>query len=297
MIIDGGYRTAASDSEFCFDAAPQKSVLCTNCCRRKKREANNMHTSRCNFKRFLQLALAVIFIVSFSTEATTSEPPAKIRELCHEFNVLNTAIRDRTVTKSLAKERFRTLTAEIRKEYYAAGGQDFAASDRVFPLHGYGYKAIGGSKGNGYQKGGYDYFDGNRHTGHPSQDIFIRDRQRRSLDDLTNKPVSVLSMTGGVVVAAENAWAAPSPLRGGKYLWIYDPTANALIYYAHNSRLLVAVGDLVKPGEIIAEVGRTGLNAHKRRSPSHLHLTYLAIVNGLPQPRNSYRELLRSKLL
>jgi len=255
-----------------------------------------MNTNSLNVKRFLHLALTVIFIFSFPGEATTSEPPAKIGELCHEFNRLNSGIRDRTVNKSLAKERFRTLTEEIRKEYYAAGGQDFSSSDWVFPLQGYGYKAVGGSKGNGYKKGGYDYFDGNWHTGHPSQDIFIRDRKQRSLDDLTNKPVNVVSLTGGVVVAAENSWAAPSPLRGGKYLWIYDPTAHALIYYAHNSRLLVDVGDLVKPGEVIAEVGRTGLNAHKRRSPTHLHLTYLAIVNGLPLPRNIYQELLRSKL-
>jgi murein DD-endopeptidase MepM/ murein hydrolase activator NlpD len=247
-------------------------------------------------KTILCLALMALFLFSISAEAKTAEPPANILALCREFNALNSAVRDRTVKKPAAKEQFSKLIDAIRMEYYASVGQDYPVSDWVFPLQGYGYKAIGGVKGNGYQRGGYDYFDGNRHAGHPSQDLFIRDRQRRSLDDATNKPVSVLSLTGGVVVAVEKVWATPSPLRGGKYLWIYDPTANALIYYAHNSRLLVEVGDIVKPGDVIAEVGRTGLNAHKRRSPSHLHLTYLAIVNGLPVPRNIYKELRGSKL-
>jgi hypothetical protein len=248
-------------------------------------------------KTFLLLALAAIMILSQLTASSAASVSAGLLELCHEFNTLNTGVRDRTINKSKAQERFKELTEAIRKEYHASGSDDHSGSGWVFPLQGHGYKAIGGVKGNGYQKGGYDYFDGNRHTGHPSQDIFIRDRKQRSLDDFTNKPVTVLSLTGGVVVAAANDWDTSSSLRGGKYLWIYDPAANALIYYAHNSRLLVETGDLVKPGQIIAEVGRTGLNAYKRRSPSHLHMTYLAIINGLPLPRNIYKELLRSKLM
>jgi murein DD-endopeptidase MepM/ murein hydrolase activator NlpD len=255
-----------------------------------------MRPNSIHLKTFLCLALTALYLFSVPAEAKTADAPAKILELCREFNALNSAVRDRTVKKSAAKEQFSTLIAAIRMEYYAAGGQDYPVSDWVFPLQGYGYKAIGGGRGNGYQVGGHDYFDGNRHTGHPSQDIFIRDRNRRSLDDLTGRPVRVLSLTGGVVVAVEPDWHAASALRGGKYLWIYNPTANALVYYAHNSRVLVETGALVKPGEVLAEVGRTGLNAHKRRSPTHLHLTYLAIVNGLPVPRNIYRELLRSKL-
>jgi hypothetical protein len=205
-------------------------------------------------------------------------------------------VRDGTIRKNAAKEQFSTTIEAIRKEYYAAGGQDHPPGDWVFPLKGYGYKAIGGVRGNGYQKGGYDYFDGNRHTGHPSQDIFIRDTKQNSLDRRTNRPVEVLSLTGGVVGAVEKEWDPASRLRGGKYIWIYDPTTDALIYYAHNSRLLVETGDLVKPGDSIAEVGRTGLNAYKRRSPTHLHLTYLSIVNGLPGPRNIFKELLSSNL-
>jgi hypothetical protein len=221
----------------------------------------------------------------------------KLVSLCNDFNVLNTSIRDSKINRAQAKEQFRKLTELIIGEYYASGARSYTVKEWVFPLKGYGYKAIGGVKGNGYQKGGYNYFDGNKHTGHPSQDIFIRDIQQVSLDDSTKKPVSVLSVTGGVVVAAENSWETTSRLRGGKYIWVLDPASNALVYYAHNNKIFVEVGDIIKPGDVIAEVGRTGLNAYKKRSPTHLHLTYLQLTDGLPRPKNIYKELLASKLM
>lgn len=248
-------------------------------------------------KIWLHLALALCMVLSSAAGGQGADSSSKLLLLSAEFNSLNSSIRDRTIKKYAAKEQFRELIKALREEYYSSGGNKFSVSDWVFPLQGYGYTAIGGFKGNGYQVGGYSYFDGNRHTGHPSQDIFIRDRKFVSLDDVSKKPVRVLSVTGGVVVAVENRWDVSSALRGGKYIWIYDPTTEALLYYAHNSKLLVDVGALVSPGDSIAEVGRTGLNAHKRRSPTHLHLTYLSIVNGLPEPKNIYKELLNSSLL
>jgi peptidoglycan LD-endopeptidase LytH len=246
---------------------------------------------------FILLVVPVIMTFASPAVSKEAEQDTRLTVLCNDFNSLNTAIRDNIIKKPAAKVRFRKLIEDIRNEYFASGGGDYAASSWVFPLQGYGHGAIGGVRGNGYQKGGYNYFDGNRHTGHPSHDIFIHDRKQISIDDGTGKPVHVLSVTGGVVVAETKEWDSKSPLRGGKYIWIYDPTSNALVYYAHNSKLHVNVGDRVKPGDIIADVGRTGLNARKTRSPSHLHLTYLSIVNGLPVSINIYRELLRSKLI
>jgi hypothetical protein len=49
-------------------------------------------------------------------------------------------------------------------------------------------------------------------------------KKQKSIDDRTKKPVSVLSITGGVVVAVGKDWNQSSMLRGGKYIWIYDPT-------------------------------------------------------------------------
>lgn len=247
-----------------------------------------------NFLFFLMISAVMLFSSSAVCEA--KETGTRLPDLCHEFNALNTRIRDNAIIIPDAKKQFSQLLADIRKEYYASGGGDYPVSEWVFPLKGYGYRAIGGVNGNGHRKGGYDYFDGNKHTGHPSQDLFIRDKRQISQDDVTHEPVTVLSVSGGVIVAEEKEWASSSPLRGGKYIWIYDPTSNALIYYAHNSTLHVEVGQVVKPGDVIADVGRTGLNAFKRRSPTHLHLTYLSIDNGLPVPRNVFNELMGSQL-
>jgi peptidoglycan LD-endopeptidase LytH len=248
-------------------------------------------------RALMSLISSVFLLLPFSPQCEAQKASTKIVELCSEFNSLSASIRDNKIKKPHAKEQVRKLIEQIRKEYYASGGQDYPTRDWVFPLKGYGYKAIGGANGRGYQKSGYDYFDGNRHTGHPSQDIFIHDKRQQGIDDMSGKPVSVLSITGGAVVAAEREWDQSSSLRGGKYIWIYDPTSHALIYYAHNSIVHVGVGDLIKPGDVISDVGRTGLNAHKRRSATHLHLTYLSIMEGLPIPKNIYKELLRSKLL
>lgn len=246
---------------------------------------------------FFLLVVSVIMTFTAPADVKAADSGTKLSVLCNEFNVLNTGIRDNTIKKPAAKEQFRKLLEDIRKEYYVSGCGDYSTGSWVFPLQGYGYNAIGGVGGSGYQKGGYDYFDGNKHSGHPSHDIFIHDKKQISLDAVTGKPVNVLSVTGGIVVAEEKDWDTASSLRGGKYIWIYDPTSNALVYYAHNSMLHVSIGDIVKPGDSIAEVGRTGLSAHKKRSPSHLHLTYLSIVNGLPVPKNIFRELLSCKLI
>jgi murein DD-endopeptidase MepM/ murein hydrolase activator NlpD len=98
-------------------------------------------------------------------------------------------------------------------------------------------------------------------------------------------------MTGGIVVSVENEWYPQSKLRGGKYIWIYDISSEALVYYAHNKEIFVRVGDIVSPGDIIAKVGRTGLNAYKKRSPTHLHLTYLRVRDGYPKPENIFSDL------
>ena len=189
------------------------------------------------------------------------------------------------------------LLAEVRQEYFKAGGVVQPETDWVFPLAGYDVRAIEGGRSHGYIARGYDFFDGNRHGGHPAFDIFIRDRDQNERDDLTGDYVAVLSLTGGVVVALEPDWEAGSLLRGGKYLWVYDPASDALVYYAHNRQLFVGLGDLVRPGDLVAEVGRTGLNAYRKRSPTHLHLSYLKIDDGTPLPKNIYQRLTRCRTM
>lgn len=213
---------------------------------------------------------------------------------CLRFNGLNTRIRDNMIDSASARRELALLLAEVREEYYRAGGSDFPRSAWVFPLEGYDARAIGGGRRHGYSARGYNFYDGNRHGGHPSYDIFIRDRNHDNLDDRAGRPVKVRSLTGGVVVALEQGWESDSRLRGGRYLWVYDPSIELLVYYAHNSELSVKLGEMVRPGDVLATVGRSGYNAAKRRSPTHLHLTVVQAAAGRVSPVAVYQDMRRA---
>ncbi len=179
---------------------------------------------------------------------------------CTEFDTLNTAIRDGRIGRDDALKELRLLLPRLGEYYAASGARPYPRREWRFPLEGYDLKFSGNSE-KGYIESGYDYFAGNRHGGHPSFDLFIRDQDQDTLDDRSGRPVTVLSLTGGVVVALATEWAPGSGLRGGKYVWVYDPAEELLVYYAHNRDILVRLGDILKPGDRIATVGRTGLNA------------------------------------
>lgn len=223
-----------------------------------------------------------------------TEPPqaaSSLVSVCRNYNALNTRIRDNRIDSSSARIELQRILAKVRDEYLRAGGIEYPKSSWVFPLAGYDARAIGGGRRHGYVLGNYDFFRGNRHGGHPSFDIFIRDRNQDSRDDTSGQPVRVRSLTGGVVVALEREWLPDSLLLGGRYLWVYDPANELLVYYAHNGELTVELGELVRPGDVLATVGRSGYNAAKRRSPTHLHLTVLRVQDGRVLPVDVYREL------
>lgn len=213
---------------------------------------------------------------------------------CTAYNELNSSIRDGGIGRSAARAGLTRILASVRQEYYNRGGRDHPVSEWIFPVSGYDLSAIDGGRTHGFVADGYDFFSGNRHGGHPALDIFIRDHNRDNLDDRTGKPVKVLSMTGGIVVALEKEWEQSGKLRGGKYIWVYEPAGELLVYYAHNDQLLVELGKIVHPGTPLATIGRSGLNAAKRRSPTHLHLSVLKVVAGNPLPLNIYSELRQS---
>lgn len=213
---------------------------------------------------------------------------------CIAYNQLNSDIRDGGIGRSAARAGLTRILASVRQEYYNRGGRDHPVSEWIFPVSGYDLSAIDGGRTHGFVADGYDFFSGNRHGGHPALDIFIRDHNRDNLDDRTGKPVKVLSMTGGIVVALEKEWDKSGRLRGGKYIWVYEPAGELLVYYAHNDQLLVELGEIVRPGTPLATIGRSGLNAARRRSPTHLHLSALKVVAGNPLPLNIYATLRQS---
>ncbi len=232
----------------------------------------------------------------FAVSTLLASPPRKmyVDSPCDQLNTLNNKVRDGKITKRDAQQQLKTLLPKVKSFYYKNGGKDFPQVYK-FPLAGYNSKAIGGKSGSGYIASGYNYFAGNKHGGHPAHDIFIKDKNQDDIDDNTHEKVNVLSATAGIVVATEAEWEQPSDQRGGNYIWIYDPLTNRFYYYAHNSRVLVRPGYIVKPGDVIAEVGRTGFNAIKKRSPTHLHYMVLQLDSSCsPTPVNSYTDLIKA---
>jgi murein DD-endopeptidase MepM/ murein hydrolase activator NlpD len=210
-----------------------------------------------------------------------------------EWNYLYPKIRDRLISKGEAQEKLKALEI-LLKDFYIKTTR-LEQDDRLcFPLRGYGPSAIGGKGGNGYQIQGYDFFDGNQHKGHPGHDVFILDQNQDGLDDRTGKPVEVIAAASGVVVSINLHWEPSSPIRGGNYIWIYDPIKSRYYYYAHLNEIFVKVGQIVSCGEPLGTVGRTGVKAYPKKSPTHLHFTVHQSKDGYPKPLNPFMELIKA---
>jgi peptidoglycan LD-endopeptidase LytH len=196
----------------------------------------------------------------------------------------------RIFTQKEARSRMESCAAQLRAWRRTVSIESAIA----FPVEGAGCSAIGGA-GKGYRgAGGYSFYSGNAHGGHPSHDIFIPDRDQDCLHDRTKAPVRVLAVRGGFVASVTPHWSADSldakgaVLRGGICVWIYDPVADGFWYYAHLHDVAVVPGQVVSSDAPIGTVGRTGKNAAPSRSPTHLHLTLLTLQGSDPVPADPY---------
>lgn len=223
----------------------------------------------------------------------TAAPPA-----VEQWMSFETAVRDGKIEKAQAREELPRRMSALKKwgETHPFGEEHAW----VFPIQGYGLSSIGGKNGNGFKPHivygaspikGYDFFDGNRHGGHPAQDIFIRDANQDSLDDRTGLPVPAVAMIDALVIGVVADWEPGNALRGGNVVWLYHPHSQQLHYYAHLNTLLVQPGDRVKAGQPIGTVGRTGFSAQEPRSPTHLHLMVLEFNGKTLAPVNFFANL------
>ena len=231
----------------------------------------------------------------------------KVKELKndekHEYNPakrwlpLLTSIRRDEISKENAIEKMESLIHEIN-EYLTEKNVDFYPKDSwVFPVRGYKPSAIGGFNGSGYKPGNFDFFDLGT-GGHPAHDIFIYDYDQDKLDDVTNKPVDILSMSGGIIVETRKNWTTDMMyIKGGNIVYVYDDFTEGFFYYAHLNRVFVNVGDFVEPGTVLGIMGRTGQNAYPSRSPTHLHIMYVKSNGGDLIPVNIYDDLINAEII
>lgn len=211
----------------------------------------------------------------------------KYQEAVNGYKQLLVDIREYKLTPEEARERFQDMMFVFKKAFPTTD-YDSTQVDICFPLMGFDFRAVGGY-GRGYIPKGYDLFDQTKKGSHPAHDIFMKDKNQDCKDDRTDDYVAVLSVSDGVVIGTENDWQTDSEYRGGNYIWVYDTVTGGLWYYAHQREIYVKTGQIVRAGQKIALVGRTGFNAAKPRSDTHLHLTYLRIdEEGNPFPVNTY---------
>jgi hypothetical protein len=213
-----------------------------------------------------------------------------------EFRPLNREILTQSIGQESAKKKFQKVISSLRQE--CRGHVFIQEPEPVFPLIGYDSSAISKTASADYRDKGYNYFNGNGYLGHPGVDLLIRDENRDGLDDETKKPCKIVSMTEGVVVDVETKWKPNSNMIDGNFIWIYDFVNHRLVYYAHISKAVIGVGDLVEAGTLLGYVGRTGNNASKSTSPTHLHIMILNMnEENLPVPVNSisFLRTLKSK--
>ena len=204
-------------------------------------------------------------------------------------------VRDAKLQRKQAVDSMGRLTDELYMYMYLKNKEPVDKSEWVFPVRGYNWSAIGGVQGSGYVVADFDFFDNNS-GGHPAHDIFINDKNQDAIDDNTNKPVEILSMSGGIVVETRKNWTPEMmDIKGGNIVYVYDNFSDGLFYYAHMNKVYVNVGDFVLPGTVLGIMGRTGKNAYPLRSPTHLHLMYVKNHNGDLTPVNMYDELAKVK--
>lgn len=207
-------------------------------------------------------------------------PPQRFRELLVD-------IRTMAISPYDAEKRFQAIMRELHRNYPPAF-TDSAQVKIVFPLLGKNYRSVGGN-GQGFRGNGFDLFDHTVSGSHPAHDIFIYDRNHDCIEDTSGEYIGVVAVSGGVVIANEMDWHEGMDFRGGNYVWLYDFQTGGLWYYAHLREVYVYPGQLVKAGDKIGEVGRSGFNAIANRSDTHLHLMHLAMNDeNLPRPMDTF---------
>ena len=195
---------------------------------------------------------------------------------CRLYTGIRDHIRNGTQPTNELRNRLEKSIQAFHEYYTSHQDTIFQTKDWVFPLYQHDISSIGKGRNNGFRlpDWGGGYFDPDCEPRHPAFDLFIVDRNKDGREDATKQLIRTRSMSGGVVIDSKSNWTKGDQGKGGNYVWIYDPVTKGLFYYAHHTTIEVETGDIIRPGQFLGTVGRTGLNAQNSRSDTHLHMAY-----------------------
>ncbi len=202
---------------------------------------------------------------------------------------LEKGVRDGHIPPATARTTLAEVVAALATRWPTA-----PAPRWTFPIEGGDVRWIGGTRGEGFHprspRPAYTWYDGNRHGGHPAHDVFIPDRDRDCRHDRTDAPFPALAMQPAVVVSTNLAWEPGNP-RGGRYVWLFQGATRRFFYYAHLDEVAVRPGDVVRAGDRLGTVGRTGFRRGREHKSCHIHLMVLDWDDGRMTPYDYFGDL------
>ncbi|MEO8514835.1 MAG: M23 family metallopeptidase [Ignavibacteria bacterium] len=228
--------------------------------------------------------LLCFFCISSLTALTYSQE-LTVYDRWHKTDQL---IRDRKIDEDDAQDSIAMYVKLGVQDFRKLGIPGTKRSNWVFPMFGFTWSAYR-TDGKDYKDETFDYFQGGEFSGHPAHDIFILDKDTNCVEDSTGREVFAVAMVTGIVLSKYDTWFRADYLRSGNYVKLFDPESKAIFYYSHLDSVFVNVGQLVKAGEPLGYVGRTGRKAIKGKT--HIHIAYYKIDDGHPIPEDIINDL------
>jgi murein DD-endopeptidase MepM/ murein hydrolase activator NlpD len=115
---------------------------------------------------------------------------------------------------------------------------------------------------------------------------------RYAIDLFAAEGAGVKSVSRGIVVLADRGWSredlfSTTSRKGGNAVIVFDPDRDRFYRYCHLSAVHVYAGEIVETGQIVGNVGHTGLNASQAGHGGHLHFEVNEYLAGHVRALNS----------
>jgi len=106
-----------------------------------------------------------------------------------------------------------------------------------------------------------------------------------AVDLFAPEGAAVRASSRGMVVLADRDWSranlfSTTSRKGGNAVIVFDPDHDRFYRYCHLGAVLVSAGELVAAGQIVGNVGHSGLNASEAGHGRHLHFETNEYLQG-----------------